>query len=58
MYEELMEQMVSPENAREAWKAVKRNQGSPGIDRMTTGQLEDHIRVHGENIRIKLLAGT
>lgn len=58
MHEELMEQMVSQANATEAWKAVKRNKGAPGIDGMTTGQLRDHIRAHWEAIRKKLLAGT
>jgi len=58
MYEELMEQMVTEANATEAWRAVKRNGGSPGIDRMTTKELGDHIRAHWEPIRKKLLAGT
>lgn len=58
MHEELMETMVTQENATEAWKAVKRNKGSAGIDGMTTEQLADHIRKHWENIRSKLLAGT
>ncbi|HKU20404.1 MAG TPA: group II intron reverse transcriptase/maturase [Terriglobales bacterium] len=58
MYETLMEQVVSRENATEAWLAVKRNGGAAGIDRMTTEQLRDHIRAHWENIQAKLLAGT
>ena len=58
MYEELMEQIVRPENATAAWKAVKRNQGAPGIDGMTVEQLRDHVRQHWETIRAKLLAGT
>jgi retron-type reverse transcriptase len=58
MYENLMEAVVSPENATRAWKAVKRNQGAPGIDGMTTEELRDHIRKHWETIRAKLLAGT
>jgi group II intron reverse transcriptase/maturase len=58
MYENLMEAVVSPENATRAWKAVKRNQGAPGIDGMTTEQLRDHIRRHWETIRAKLLEGT
>ncbi|HVV02282.1 MAG TPA: group II intron reverse transcriptase/maturase, partial [Verrucomicrobiae bacterium] len=53
-----MEQVVSRENATAAWQAVKRNAGSAGIDRMTTGQLRDHIRAHWETIRNKLLTGT
>jgi group II intron reverse transcriptase/maturase len=58
MYEELMEQVVTKENATAAWLAVKRNAGAPGIDGMTTRELRDHIRAHWESIRSKLLAGT
>jgi group II intron reverse transcriptase/maturase len=58
MHEELMEQMVTEANATEAWRAVKRNAGAPGIDRMTTKELAAHIRAHWEAIRKKLLAGT
>jgi group II intron reverse transcriptase/maturase len=58
MYEELMAEVVSRENAQAAWLAVKRNGGAPGIDRMTTEQLRDHIRAHWETISAKLLAGT
>jgi group II intron reverse transcriptase/maturase len=58
MYENLMEEVVSPENATAAWRAVKRNGGAPGIDGMTTEQLRDHVRAHWETIRAKLLAGT
>lgn len=58
MYEELMEQVVSPWNAMRALKAVKRNGGAPGIDGMSTEELQEHIREHGEKIRAKLLAGT
>jgi RNA-directed DNA polymerase len=58
MHEELMEQVVTKDNATAAWLAVKRNGGAPGIDRMRTEQLRDHIRAHWESIRDKLLAGT
>jgi RNA-directed DNA polymerase len=58
MHEELMEQVVTAENATAAWRAVKRNGGASGIDGMTTEQLRDHVRKHWENIRAKLLAGT
>ena len=53
-----MEQVVTEANATDAWKAVKRNRGAPGIDGMTTEKLGDHIRAHWESIRAKLLAGT
>jgi RNA-directed DNA polymerase len=58
MHEELMEQVVTQENATAAWRAVKRNGGAPGMDGMTTQQLRDHVRAHWETIRAKLLAGT
>lgn len=58
MYEALMEQVVSPWNAGKALVAVKRNGGKPGIDGMTTEQLQEHVRKHGEKICAKLLAGT
>ena len=58
MHEELMEQVVTQENATAAWLAVTRNGGAPGIDGMTTIQLRDHVRKHWESIRTKLLAGT
>ena len=58
MHEDLMEQVVTQDNATAAWLAVKRNGGAPGIDGMTTTQLRDHVRQHWEAIREKLLAGT
>jgi group II intron reverse transcriptase/maturase len=58
MHEDLMEQVVCPDNATNAWLAVKRNGGAPGIDGMTTTQLRDHVRQHWETLRAKLLAGT
>ena len=57
-YEQLMEGVVTKDNATAAWLAVKRNGGAPGIDRMTTGQLRDHIDRHWEVLSAKLLAGT
>jgi RNA-directed DNA polymerase len=54
----LMEQAVARENARQAFKRVRRNKGSPGIDGMTVGQLEAHLREHWSAIREQLLAGT
>src|SRR5262245_30361705 len=57
-YERLMEEVVTKDNATEAWLAVKRNKGAPGIDRMTTGQLGEHIGKHWAVLSAKLLAGT
>src|SRR5262245_21901175 len=58
MHEELMEQVVTQENATNAWLAVKRNGGAAGIDGMTTEQLRDHVRRHWGTICGKLLEGT
>jgi group II intron reverse transcriptase/maturase len=58
MHEDLMERVVTHDNATAAWLAVKRNGGAPGIDGMTTEQLRDHVRKHWEAIRAKLLGGT
>jgi len=57
-HENLMEAVVSLENATRAWEAVKRNGGAPGIDGMKTEELRDHIRTHWEAIRAKLLTGS
>ena len=58
MYENLMDEVVREENREQALKAVKRNGGAPGIDRMTTKELESHLQAHWEKIQAKLLAGT
>ncbi len=57
MYEELMEQVVKETNREAALKAVIRNKGAPGIDKMTTEQLLPHVRKHWESIKTKLLEG-
>src|SRR5216684_1393663 len=58
MYESLMEEVVGDENLARALKAVKGNQGAPGIDHMKTTELEGHLQTHWPKIRAKLLAGT
>ena len=57
MHERLMEQVVDPENARRAMQAVVANGGAPGIDGMTTGQLESHLERHWDSLSARLLAG-
>jgi RNA-directed DNA polymerase len=58
MYEQLMEEVVRDENAQLSLQAVMRNKGAPGIDHMTTQELEGHFKRHWESIKSKLLAGT
>ena len=52
-----MEQVVGDENLARALKAVKGNQGAPGIDHMKTTELESHLQTHWPKMRAKLLAG-
>jgi RNA-directed DNA polymerase len=58
MYETLMEAAVAEENCQQALKAVKRNQGAGGIDRMTTEELEPHLQANWWILKDKLLKGT
>jgi RNA-directed DNA polymerase len=58
MYENLMEAVVAEENYRLALKAVQRNQGAAGIDRMTTAELEPHLQAHWWILKDKLLKGS
>ncbi len=57
MHEELMEEVLEPNNAQVALKAVKRNRGAPGVDGMSTEQLQAHVERYWESIRAKLLTG-
>src|SRR5882762_8137195 len=58
MYENLMEEAVSPENYGKALRAVIANKGAPGIDGMTVEQLNGHLLQHWPKIHGKLMAGT
>ena len=58
MFENLMEEAVAEENYASALKAVKSNRGAAGIDRMTTVELEEHLKTHWWILREKLLKGT
>ena len=58
MYERLMEAAVEEENGQQALKAVKRNKGAAGIDRMTTEELEEHLPANWWILKDKLLKGT
>ena len=58
MYERLMEAAVEEENSRQALKAVKRNDGAAGVDRMTTEELEEHLQANWQTLKDKLLKGT
>ncbi|MCI0407782.1 MAG: group II intron reverse transcriptase/maturase [Acidobacteria bacterium] len=54
----LMEEVVEPRNIRTALRRVRQNQGSPGTDGMTVGELPNYLAENGEAIREQLLEGT
>lgn len=56
--ENLMEEALWEENCEQALKAVIRNKGAAGIDRMPVSELKSHLQMHGEKIKAKLRAGT
>jgi len=55
--DKLMEEVVEGENLKRAWKRVKANQGSPGVDGMTVFALKDYLDEHWPAIREQLLMG-
>ena len=56
--EQLMEEVCERENCRQAWRRVKANQGSPGVDGMTVHDLAGYLKQHWPMIREQLLSGT
>jgi group II intron reverse transcriptase/maturase len=58
MYENLMEEVVSPENYGKALRAVIANKGGPGIDGMRTEELNGHLLKHWPKIHGKLMEGS
>ena len=56
--DQTMEEIVERENLKEALRRVKANKGGPGVDGITCGQLDDHLRQHWPAIREQLLSGT
>jgi len=56
--DDLLQQAVSRENMVEAWKHVKANKGSAGVDGLTIEQTVEHLKTHWPLIRSELLNGT
>jgi len=54
----LREEVVERDNLKAALARVRQNQGSPGIDGMTTEELLPYLREHWARLREELLAGT
>src|SRR5215813_2193299 len=57
-HEQLMEEVCERENCWQAYKRVKANKGSPGIDGMSTGEFADYLKQHWPTIREQLQRGT
>lgn len=55
--ERRLEQILTPENLNAAFKAVKANRGSAGIDGIGTDELGKHLKHHGAGIVAKLSEG-
>jgi len=53
----LMEAVIDKANMARAYHRVVANQGAPGADGMTVGQLADHLKQHWPTLRERLLAG-
>jgi RNA-directed DNA polymerase len=56
--EQLMEEVCDRGNLLRAWKRVRSNKGSPGVDGMTIKDANVYLREHWPNIRSQLLLGT
>lgn len=51
---ELIEWILDDKNFKEAIKAVRKNKGAPGIDRMTVDELYEYFRKHAEEIKTQI----
>ena len=56
--ESFMEEVCERENLEEAWRSVRANKGSPGVDGMTIDEFPEYLREHWPTIRAQLLSGT
>ena len=53
----MLEYILTPDNLNRAYKQVKANKGSGGIDRMEVGQLLPYLREHKDELTESLLCG-
>lgn len=53
----LLERILEPANLQTAWKRVKENNGSSGIDNLTIEEFPAYARDHWQEIRTALLQG-
>ena len=55
---QLMERCVERENMLKAWKRVKQNGGSPGVDGLSIEETGEYLKEHWPRIKQELLNGT
>lgn len=53
----LLEKILDRNNMNQAFKRVKKNKGSHGIDRLTIDELLEYLKVHGAKLREDILLG-
>lgn len=53
----LLAQALTRENLALAWKRVKANAGSAGVDGLSVGQTAEHLRAHWPRLKEELLEG-
>jgi len=54
----LLEEIVSPHNLNEAYRRVKNNKGSHGIDKMSVDELLQYLKENGNQLRQSIIDGT
>lgn len=54
----LLERIISSENLNEAFKRVKKNKGSHGIDKMGVDELLPYLRSYGEELKQSIVNGS
>ena len=58
MTDTLIERICEPKNLNRAYRRVKANRGSPGVDGMTVGELRAWLVAHREEFVASLLDGS
>lgn len=53
----LLEKILEPENLNRAFKQVKKNKGSYGVDKMEVEHLLQHLKDNGDELRKSILEG-
>jgi RNA-directed DNA polymerase len=56
--ERLMEEVCERKNLEIAWRHVRRNRGSPGVDGMSIDETRNYLKEQWPTIRDQLLEGT